>query len=154
MMNVWATVVSWQRGVALLRCETSPNCGSCHSRGSCASLALNRLSAINEHQLEILIDQPLKSGQRVEVGIAEGSLVRSALVVYLTPLLGLIFAGVLFEWLFFNDYFTAIGALVGGAGGVILARIIASKLDKKVNYQIVVLKIGPAPIISMDIWKN
>ena len=100
MMKEWATVVSWQQGVALLRCEPKAGCGSCTARSGCGARALNELVPETEHQLQVRIEQPLEPGQRVEVGIAEGSLLRSAMLVYLTPLLGMMLGGsVLQYWL-------------------------------------------------------
>lgn len=93
MMKEWATVVSWQQGVALLRCEPKAGCGSCTARSGCGARALNELVPETEHQLQVRIEQPLEPGQRVEVGIAEGSLLRSAMLVYLTPLLGMMLGG-------------------------------------------------------------
>lgn len=103
MMKEWATVVSWQQGVALLRCEPKAGCGSCTARSGCGARALNELVPETEHQLQVHIDQPLEPGQRVEVGIAEGSLLRSAMLVYLTPLLGMMLGGTLLQYCFGSD---------------------------------------------------
>lgn len=102
MMKEWATVISWQNGIALLRCEPHSGCGNCHSRRGCGSHLLNELGPETDHQLQVEISQPLEPGQKVEVGISEGSLLRSASLVYLTPLVGLIAGGALFQSLFFN----------------------------------------------------
>lgn len=62
MMKEWATVVSWQQGVALLRCEPKAGCGSCTARSGCGARALNELVPETEHQLQVHIDQPLNRG--------------------------------------------------------------------------------------------
>ena len=49
MMKEWATVVSWQDGVASLRCETQAGCSSCHSRSGCGARVLNELGPQTEH---------------------------------------------------------------------------------------------------------
>ena len=61
MMKEWATVVSWQQGVALLRCEPKAGCGSCTARSGCGARALNELVPETEHQLQVHIDQPLEA---------------------------------------------------------------------------------------------
>ena len=114
MMKEWATVVSWQQGVALLRCEPKAGCGSCTARSGCGARALNELVPETEHQLQVHIDQPLEPGQRVEVGIAEGSPLRSAMLVYLTPLLGMMLGGTLLQYCFGSDASAAVGAVLGG----------------------------------------
>ncbi|HEI8867660.1 TPA: SoxR-reducing system protein RseC [Serratia odorifera] len=145
MMKEWATVVSWQQGVALLRCEPKAGCGSCHARSGCGARALNELVPETEHQLRVHIDQPLEPGQRIEVGIAEGSLLRSAMLVYLTPLIGMMLGGGLLQLWLGSDAAAAIGALVGGMGAFLLARRLARRLGEQDAYQPIVLQIGLPP---------
>ncbi|WP_440481742.1 SoxR-reducing system protein RseC [Serratia marcescens] len=145
MMKEWATVVSWQQGVALLRCEPKAGCGSCTARSGCGARALNELVPETEHQLQVHIVQPLEPGQRVEVGIAEGSLLRSAMLVYLTPLLGMMLGGTLLQYCFGSDASAAVGAVLGGAAAFMLARRLARRLGEQADYQPVVLQIGLPP---------
>ncbi|AJJ11509.1 sigma-E factor regulatory protein rseC [Yersinia rohdei] len=145
MMKEWATVISWQNGVALLRCEPHSGCGSCNARSGCGSNLLNELGPESEHQLKVAISQPLEPGQKVEVGISEGSLLRSASLVYLTPLAGLISGGALFQALLITDAFTALGAVSGAVLGFLLARTLAAKIEGKSDYQPTVLQIGLPP---------
>lgn len=145
MMKEWATVISWNNGIALLRCEPQAGCGSCHARSGCGSHLLNELGPETDHQLQIAILQPLEPGQKVEVGISEGSLLRSASLVYLTPLVGLIGGGALFQTLFITDTFTALGAFMGANVGFLLAKKLASKIESQSEYQPTVLQIGLPP---------
>ncbi|MFI8416650.1 SoxR-reducing system protein RseC [Serratia sp. NPDC078593] len=145
MMKEWATVISWQQGVALLRCEPKAGCSSCSARTGCGARALNELVPETEHQLQVHIQQPLEPGQRVEVGIAEGSLLRSAMLVYLTPLLGMILGGSLLQLWQGTDAAAALGALIGGVGAFLLARKLAQRIDEQDAYQPVVLQIGLPP---------
>lgn len=147
MMKEWATVISWKNGVALLRCEPHSGCGSCNARSGCGSHLLNELGPESEHQLKIAISQPLEPGQKVEVGISEGSLLRSAALVYLTPLAGLIMGGALFQTLFVTDAFTALGAILGAGLGFLLARAVAINIERKSDYQPTVLQIGLPPAV-------
>ncbi|AIN18689.1 positive regulator of sigma(E), RseC/MucC family protein [Yersinia rochesterensis] len=147
MMKEWATVISWENGVALLRCEPHSGCGSCNARSGCGSHLLNELGPESEHQLKIAISQPLEPGQKVEVGISEGSLLRSAALVYLTPLVGLIMGGALFQNLFVTDAFTAFGAILGAGLGFLLARAVAINIERKSDYQPTVLQIGLPPAV-------
>lgn len=147
MMKEWATVISWENGVALLRCEPHSGCGSCNARSGCGSHLLNELGPESEHQLKIAISQPLEPGQKVEVGISEGSLLRSAALVYLTPLVGLIMGGALFQNLFVTDAFTALGTILGAGLGFLLARAVAINIERKSDYQPTVLQIGLPPAV-------
>ncbi|WP_114195345.1 SoxR-reducing system protein RseC [Edaphovirga cremea] len=145
MMKEWATVVSWQKGVALLRCEPQSGCGGCSSRSSCGTRVLNKLGPDARHQLRVDIDQPLEPGQKVELGITEGSLLRSALLVYMTPLVGVIFGGGAMQWGFNSDGLALLGAVVGGALGFLIARTLAKRLGEGNDYQPVILQIGLPP---------
>jgi len=122
MMKEWATVISWQNGVAELRCETQAGCSSCHSRSGCGSRVLNALGPQTELNLQVHSVEQLEPGQKVELGIMEGSLLRSALLVYMTPLFGVIFGGGMLQWMFKADVFALIGAIVGGLVGFGVAR--------------------------------
>ncbi|TPG64252.1 SoxR-reducing system protein RseC [Ewingella americana] len=145
MMKEWATVISWQDGIATLRCETQAGCSSCHSRSGCGARVLNELGPQTEHNLQVNIAEPLQPGQKVELGITEGSLLRSAFLVYMTPLLGVIFGGGLLQWLTQGDLYSVIGAVTGGAVGFVIARALASKLEDQAGYQPVILQIGLPP---------
>lgn len=145
MMKEWATVVSWQQGVALLRCEPKSGCGSCTARSGCGVHALNELVPGTEHHLQLQVAQPLEPGQRVEIGIAEGSLLRSAMLVYMTPLFGIMLGGGLLQWWLGSDAASLLGAIIGGAAAFLVVRLVAPRLGKQVNYQPVVLQIGLPP---------
>lgn len=145
MMKEWATVVSWQQGIALLRCEPKAGCGSCKARSGCGAQALNQLVPESEHHLQVQIAQPLEPGQRVEVGIAEGSLLRSAMLVYMTPLVGIIVGGTLLQWGIGGDAAAALGAILGGGAAFLFARRCALRMGEQSDYQPVVLQIGLPP---------
>ncbi|WP_272573534.1 SoxR-reducing system protein RseC [Providencia sp. PROV259] len=145
MVKEWATVIRWQNGRALLRYGSSSGCGSCGARKTCGSYALSKIGPNTEHELEIAIEQPLVVGQKIEVGIPEGSLIRSAMLVYLTPILGLfIFAG-LAQSFDFSQFLVATSGVVGGVAGFYTARKLASHWRDDDAFQPVVLQIGLPP---------
>lgn len=145
MMKEWATVISWQDGIAKLRCETQAGCSSCHSRSGCGARVLNELGPQTEHNLQIHVEQKLEPGQKVELGITEASLLYSAFLVYMTPLLGVILGGGLLQWLTQGDLYSVIGAIAGGGLGFLVARILASRLENQSGYQPIILQIGLPP---------
>ena len=111
MIKEWATVVSWENGEALLSCDVKASCNSCASRAGCGSRVLNKLGPQNVHTIAASSAQPLVPGQKVELGIAERSLLSSALLVYMAPLVGLFIMAGLFQALFGSD----LAAMSGGA---------------------------------------
>ncbi|MDE9494157.1 SoxR-reducing system protein RseC [Xenorhabdus bovienii] len=145
MVKEWATVVRWQKGRALLRYGSSSGCDSCQANAACGSYLLEKLGPENIHQLELEISQPLQPGQKVEVGIPESSLLRSAMLVYLTPLLGLFLGGLLFQYWVTDQLWVVMGGVIGGVTGFFFARKIAKYWDNQQAYQPVVLQIGLPP---------
>ena len=145
MVKERATVVHWQQGRALLRYGSSSGCGSCQARAACGSYLLNKIGPETVHQLELPVEQPLVVGQKVEVGIPENSLLRSAMLVYLTPLLGLfIVAGIASLWLS-SELAIFCSGLVGGVLGFLLAKNIARWWSKDEGFEPIILQIGLPP---------
>lgn len=145
MMREWATVVSWQDGVATLHSEIKTSCSSCSARKGCGSHLLNQLGPKNAHVMQIASAQRLQPGQRIELGIAEKSLLGSALLVYMTPLAGLFAVAGLFQMLFHSDMAAACGALLGGVGGFIIARGLSVLLNHRAEFQPVILSVALPP---------
>ncbi|MDU6411939.1 MAG: SoxR-reducing system protein RseC [Yersiniaceae bacterium] len=145
MMKEWATVISWEKGVALLRCDPQAGCSSCSARGGCGTRTLNKLGPQPAHHLQVEIEQPLEPGQKVELGITEGSLLRSALLVYMTPLAGVLLGGGLMQMGFNSDLFALLGAVIGGTAGFLTARYLAKHTTNEQSYQPVVLQVGLPP---------
>jgi len=145
MMREWATVVSWQNGIATLHSEIKTSCNSCSARKGCGSHMLNKLGPKNAHVMQIASEKPLQAGQRIELGIKESSLLGSALLVYMTPLLGLFVLAGLFQGLFQSDLAAAAGALLGGIGGFIIAKGISSRFGDREAFQPVILSVSLPP---------
>ena len=139
MIKEWATVVSWQNGIALVSCDVKASCNSCGSR------VLNKLGPQTSHTISVPSEQPLMAGQKVELGIAEGSLLSSAMLVYLSPLLGLFIMGGVFQMLFGTDGAAMCGAALGGLGGFWLAKGLSPTLAAREEWQPVILSVGLAP---------
>ncbi|MGL4429303.1 MAG: SoxR-reducing system protein RseC [Silvania sp.] len=145
MIKEWATVVSWQDGVARVSCDVKASCNSCASRAGCGSRVLNKLGPQTTHTIVVPSSQPLVEGQKVELGIAEGSLLGSAMLVYLSPLVGLFTVGGVFQVLFGTDLAAMCGAALGGVGGFLLARGFSHKLAVREAWQPVILSVGLPP---------
>jgi sigma-E factor negative regulatory protein RseC len=145
MIKEWATVVSWQNGEALVSCDVKSSCSSCASRAGCGSRVLNKLGPQTEHTIAVPSSEPLAIGQKVELGIAESSLLGSAVLVYMTPLVGLFLMASLFQGLFGTDLAAVCGALLGGVGGFLIARGLSPRLSRRQTWQPVILSVGLAP---------
>lgn len=145
MIKEWATVVSWQNGEALVSCDVKASCSSCASRSGCGTRVLNKLGPQTTHTIVVASDVPLAPGQKVELGIAEGSLLGSAMLVYLSPLVGLFLIASLFQVLFGSDLAALSGAVLGGVGGFLIARGYSRKLAEREAWQPVILNVALPP---------
>ena len=145
MIKEWATVVSWHNGQALVSCDVKSSCNSCSSRAGCGSRVLNKLGPQTEHTISVPSAEPLVVGQKVELGISEGSLLTSAMLVYMTPLLGLFIVAAVFQLLFGSDQAAFAGGVLGGVGGFLVARGLSPKLASRNEWQPVILSVGLPP---------
>ncbi|AJC67314.1 SoxR-reducing system protein RseC [Dickeya zeae] len=151
MIKEWATVVSWQAGIAVLHCEQRSGCQSCQSRTSCGTGLLNQMGGAPTHQLSVAYPQPLSPGQRVEIGLAESSLLRSAMLVYLLPLLGLMLGATLMQYWLESEPATVIGAFVGVAVSFALVKRLSAKISNNQRYQPVILQVSlPENLLRTD----
>lgn len=151
MIKEWATVVSWHNGHALVSCDVKSSCSSCSSRAGCGSRVLNKLGPQTEHTISVPSSEPLIVGQKVELGISEGSLLTSAMLVYMTPLLGLFVMAAVFQLLFSSDLAAFAGGILGGVGGFLVARGLSPKLASREAWQPVILSVGlPPDMLRVD----
>lgn len=142
MMREWATVVAWQNGIATLSCNQSSACSSCSASSACGFQILNKMKRSNVIEFDLPIEQPLKEGQRVEIGINDVNVLHSAFWIYFIPLLGLLIGATLANWLVGGNLIVMLGALVGGVVSFIFARNYVRRLEQQRFYQPVVLQIA------------
>lgn len=151
MIKEWATVVAWQDGFAQVSCDVKTSCNSCSSRAGCGSRVLNKLGPQTEHTIVVPSAEPLTVGQKVELGISEGSLLTSAMLVYMTPLLGLFVMAAVFQLLFTSDLAAFAGGVLGGVGGFLVARGLSPKLASREAWQPVIISVGlPPDLLRVD----
>lgn len=116
MIEEIAEVVEVGRDYLRVSAQSQSACGKCAAAQGCGQGLLNRWGAkaaeltlpLNDHD-----PTDFQVNDKVLVGIAENLLVRSALLLYLLPLLTMVAGVVLGNWLFVNDLGVALMALVG-----------------------------------------
>lgn len=145
MIKEWATVIAWHNGVAQVSCDVKASCNSCASRAGCGSRVLNKLGPQTTHTISLPSAEPLVAGQKVELGITEGSLLGSAMLVYMSPLLGLFVAAALFQVLFGTDMAALCGAVLGGVGGFLIAKGLSPRLAARETWQPIIISVGLPP---------
>lgn len=108
---------------AYIEVGSAQGCGRCHEAGGCQSGVLGRIFRQTPRQFRIRNTIHAAPGERVIVQVADGTMLRAALVVYLLPVLLLVagaFAGMALGGTANADGGTLVGALVGiaAAGGI------------------------------------
>lgn len=102
-------------------------CAACSAQAGCGQKKL--IDWLPTKRVEVFVENPsnliLAPGQTVTVGLEDGALVRASLLVYLTPLLGLILFTLVLNFLNFSETFQILGAILGLTVGFVATRIVS-----------------------------
>ncbi len=116
-MDQDAIVIRVEGGHAYVETNgAADGCGHCHEAGGCQSGILTQLFGNKSWHYRLANRIDAVQGERVVVRVAEGSMLRAALAVYVLPLLGLLLgaaAGAGWRESVNADAGAALGALAG-----------------------------------------
>jgi len=135
MLTESAVVIEYESGKAKVKCQ---------SQSACGNSALSELTgsgARGEHIFTVETITPLKVGQRVEIGLSEHSLIKSALLMYCVPLFTLLFSTLLFDSLLSHELVSVFFIFISTALSFLGVRWYAQKLNRKAAYQPVLLRV-------------
>ena len=124
-------------------------CGVCEGQG-CASRRLAELFQRTPRQYSVESRLPVSPGDKVIVGIPEGTLLRSAIYVYGMPLLLILGGALLLQWWFPGDA----GAITGAVLGVFVAGVflvLTSRQRRSACQPVVLRRLASASIVEE--WK-
>ncbi|OIN08717.1 SoxR reducing system RseC family protein [Oceanisphaera psychrotolerans] len=122
MIEEIATVMAVHENGVEVACFSKSACGQCKQNSTCGTGLVSKALPGRDHRFVIATDLPLAVNQQVRIGIPEQSLLTSALLVYLLPLLLLLGgAGLASIGLGLGDGGTLAGAAIGGSAGFVLA---------------------------------
>lgn len=144
MLTESAVVIEYESGKAKVKCQSQSACGSCAAKSACGNSALSELTgsgARGEHIFTIETITPLKVGQRVEIGLSEHSLIKSALLMYCVPLFTLLLSTLLFDALLSHELVSVFFIFISTALSFLGVRWYAQKLNRKSAYQLVLLRV-------------
>lgn len=118
-----ATVVAIQDGRVTLSTIRLNTCAQCSMKAGCGQRMLNQASC-DRSQIELPEPQDLNLliGQEVQVAIPQGTFIRASLWVFLWPLLTMLLAAALGQWLFSSEAWVAISGLLGLLVGLFVMR--------------------------------
>ncbi len=125
MIEEIATVVQVETAGVWLQTKVVSSCQSCSANDSCTSGVVAKAMTRRDYRFflqQTEADPELLVGQQVRIGIAEDVLVKSALLVYLLPLLLFITALGLAFYAGWGEGGQLVAASAGGIFGMLLAR--------------------------------
>ena len=106
MLKESAVVMSYdaETGLAKVKCQSQSACGACSAREACGTASLSELNGKRgEHIFTLETITPLRTGQMVEIGLEEKSMLFSALLMYIVPLFTLLVATLLSSYISENE---------------------------------------------------
>lgn len=131
MTQTRAIVISVDGNEALVESMQGGDCGNCDSEKGCGSGKLSQLFCSEPRRFRVRNDGNAQVGTVVQVTVAEGVLLRSALLMYLLPLIlmlgGAIVATQLANDAAGSDAYAALGGLIGLLTGFLLAKALSSR---------------------------
>ncbi|EGR0207747.1 SoxR reducing system RseC family protein [Vibrio vulnificus] len=134
-----------------LSCEQQTSCSSCSSQKSCGTGVVSKAFGNKSLLWHLETQRRLHVGQVVEIGIPEQSLLQSAMLVYLLPivamLLGALFGHlVLSQWLEMGEGAVVLTSLLFAFIGILLAKKLARPLEQKSAAQVELMRVFGEPI--------
>ncbi len=142
MLRESAVVISYENGIAKVKCQSQNACGQCGAKNSCGTSSLSELNGKRgEHIFNVETLMPLREGQIVEIGLEEKSMLLSALLMYVVPLLTLLIATMLSDYISDNEILRAILIFGLTALSFIFVKSYSRKLGQQTEFQPVLLRI-------------
>ena len=123
MIETSARVVSANNGKVLVEPSSESGCGGCKSRSSCGVSGLGKYFSNHRSAIEVKCDASIRAGDELQLSMSEGDLLKAGLLVYLLPcIFALVVAGIAAA-LDLGDVGAVLGAGIGFAAGLSLARL-------------------------------
>ncbi|MBY8035895.1 SoxR reducing system RseC family protein [Vibrio fluvialis] len=155
MMTALATVTavaSQKHGYHVeLSCEQQTSCNSCASSKSCGTGIVSKAIGNKSLFWQLDTDKKVEQGQVVEIGFPEKSLLQSAALVYLVPLLMMILGAWLADaWLApllgMGEGVIILTSLLFIGLGIAMAKRGSTQLEKRSAQEVVLLRVLGQPI--------
>jgi sigma-E factor negative regulatory protein RseC len=142
MIEERAVVAEAGRGYAWVEIQRRSACGGCQASTGCGTAVLAQIWSGGRVRVRAIAELPLQPGDEVIVGLADGVLLRGALLAYLLPL-ALLFAGALLgqiAFAFAGEEPVVLSGALGLGLGFLAVRVLSRRFRDDARYQPVVLR--------------
>lgn len=143
MLTERATVIEIKDNTLWLQTQIKTTCGSCAQKDNCGTSAVAKAFSPKPNVIGVPYDaakfSPVSVGDKALIGVQEGFVVKSALYVYLLPIVGFLLLALLADGLLKGDIITLTGvgaeafsallAFTGGFMGYGVARRLVAKMS-------------------------
>jgi sigma-E factor negative regulatory protein RseC len=132
MIEERAQVLAVDGDTVLLQTQRQSTCGSCAVKSGCGTSVLASVVGQKISQLRVTNTLGARPGDEVMLGLEEDALVTGSLLVYMLPLVLLLLGAMAGEGLaMYLGLDAELTPIVGGAGGFIVAVLLARRLLQK-----------------------
>lgn len=141
MIEESAVVVAVDVDGVWVATQRQSTCGGCSAKLACGQGLLNTMSAHNKpHTIKVPTDLTLHEGEQVTLVVSQQSLVRSAFLVYMLPLLFMFMAAFAAHGLSAAEPWIIFAAVLGFASGAVTVRLYSERYMNEEAVQPVVRK--------------
>ena len=141
MIEEQGRVVALEPGAVWVETLRKSTCSSCSANAACGQGLMDRLGVGRQRgYVRALSQMQLAIGDTVIIGVREDLLVRSSLLVYLLPLLGLFAAALLADGLGLSEPLVILAGLIGLSASWLMVRWRAARVAEDPLLQPVVLR--------------
>jgi sigma-E factor negative regulatory protein RseC len=113
MIEEYAVVTKCSGTQATLEIERRTACGLCGQKRGCGNATWGKMLGHESHDFTADNQVNAKVGDSVVVGVEEQAVLSSALFLYVVPLAGLLIGTLIADYLFKNQFYVIIGAVLG-----------------------------------------
>lgn len=146
MIETPALVVSTDDTHAYVEPYSGGSCSSCSTTGTCGTAIFGKIFTQKPRVFRVLNSIQAKTGESVVIGLQEGVLLTSSMMVYMIPLI-FIFAGAIVASLLgssteLQEHYSILGAGIGLAAGIVWIKWFHWRFATAHKYQAAILRRG------------
>lgn len=149
MIEEIATVIAVEAEGVWVKTQAKTTCGACQQKDSCTSGVVAKALTPKEPRLFVVTQEPLLAGQQVRIGLDETALTKSALRVYLLPLLVFIISMALALNAGFPEPLQLLIAIISSAISLALVKAVESRRAKSLTVSL--LAVLPSISVSSSV---
>jgi sigma-E factor negative regulatory protein RseC len=146
MIEKPGVVIQVEDQFALVQTLSDSSCQHCVNHQGCGMANLTSMLRPKYGTVKVVNQLAAQVGDQVIIGLEENALLKTSLVFYLLPLLGLFSGAIGYEWVVVMmqwpelEILTVIASLLGLWMGLLQAQRINAKINKDTRYYPVILK--------------